>query len=90
MWFSRSSRAPATWKCASTANSPNAASSPPSTSRSPAPATTTASIIPDEFLKVVDLRKQLAQQPIGDAIETLLTNLRATKTNAELLLRGLR
>ena len=45
---------------------------------------------PDEFLRVVDLRKQLAQQPIGDAIETLLTNLRATKTNAELLLRGLR
>jgi len=45
---------------------------------------------PDEFLRVVDLRKQLAQLPIGDAIEMLLTNLRATKTNAELLLRGLR
>ncbi len=45
---------------------------------------------PDEFLKVVDIRKQLAQQPIGDAIETLLKNLKATKTNAELLLRGLR
>jgi transcription termination factor Rho len=45
---------------------------------------------PDEFLKVVDVRKQLAQQPIGDAIETLLKNLKATKTNAELLLRGLR
>ena len=45
---------------------------------------------PDEFLKVVDIRKQLAQLPIGDAIETLLANLRATKTNAELLLRGLR
>jgi transcription termination factor Rho len=45
---------------------------------------------PDEFLKVVDIRRQLAQQPIGDAIESLLTNLRATKTNAELLLRGLR
>jgi transcription termination factor Rho len=45
---------------------------------------------PDEFLKVVDVRKQLAQQPIGDAIETLLKNLKGTKTNAELLLRGLR
>ena len=45
---------------------------------------------PDEFLKVVDIRKQLAGQPIGDAIETLLSNLKATKTNAELLLRGLR
>lgn len=45
---------------------------------------------PDEFVKVVDVRRQLAQQPIGDAIETLLSNLKATKTNAELLLRGLR
>jgi len=45
---------------------------------------------PDEFIKVVDIRRQLAQQPIGDAIETLLSNLRSTKTNAELLLRGLR
>jgi transcription termination factor Rho len=45
---------------------------------------------PDEFLKVVDVRKQLAGLPIGDAIETLLKNLKGTKTNAELLLRGLR
>ncbi|MCW1886140.1 transcription termination factor Rho [Luteolibacter flavescens] len=45
---------------------------------------------PEEFVKVLDLRRQLAQLPIGDAIETLLKNLRATKTNAELLLRGLR
>jgi len=45
---------------------------------------------PDEFLKVVDIRKQLAQQPIGDALESLLKNLKATKSNAELLLRGLR
>jgi transcription termination factor Rho len=45
---------------------------------------------PDEFLKVVDVRKQLAGLPIGDAISTLLANLKATKTNAELLLRGMR
>ncbi len=45
---------------------------------------------PDEFLRVVDIRKQLAQLPIGDAISTLLTNLKATKSNAELLLRGMR
>ena len=45
---------------------------------------------PDEFVKVLEIRRQLAQLPIGDAIETLLKNLRATKTNAELLLRGLR
>lgn len=45
---------------------------------------------PDEFVKVVDIRRQLAGLPIGDAIETLLKNLKTTKTNAELLLRGLR
>jgi len=45
---------------------------------------------PDEFLRVVDIRKQLAQLPIGDAISTLLANLRSTKTNAELLMRGMR
>lgn len=45
---------------------------------------------PDEFLRVVDLRRQLAQLPIGDAISTLLSNLKATQTNTELLLRGLR
>ena len=45
---------------------------------------------PDEFVKVVDIRRQLAGLPIGDALETLLGNLKATKTNAELLLRGLR
>lgn len=45
---------------------------------------------PEEFVKVVDIRRQLAGLPIGDAIETLLTNLKASKSNAELLLRGLR
>jgi len=45
---------------------------------------------PDEFLRVVDIRKQLAQLPIGDAISTLLANLRSTKTNTELLMRGMR
>jgi len=45
---------------------------------------------PDEFVRVLEIRRQLAQLPVGDAIETLKANLRATKTNAELLLRGLR
>lgn len=45
---------------------------------------------PDEFRKVIDVRKQLAGLPIGDALVTLLDNLRPTKTNAEFLLRGLR
>ncbi len=45
---------------------------------------------PDEFRKVIDVRKQLAGLPIGDALITLLDNLKTTKTNAEFLLRGLR
>ncbi len=45
---------------------------------------------PAEFVKVIDVRRQLAGLPIGDAITTLLDNLRPTKTNAEFLLRGLR
>jgi transcription termination factor Rho len=45
---------------------------------------------PDEFRKVVEIRRQLAQLPVGDAIETLMSNLKATKSNTELLLRGLR
>ena len=45
---------------------------------------------PDEFVKVVDIRRQLAGLPVGDAIETLLSNLRETKSNAELLMRGMR
>ncbi len=45
---------------------------------------------PDEFKKVIDVRKQLAGLPIGDALVTLLNNLKPTKTNAEFLLRGLR
>ncbi|MDP4624665.1 MAG: transcription termination factor Rho [Akkermansiaceae bacterium] len=45
---------------------------------------------PAEFLKVIEVRKQLAALPIGDALVTLLNNLKPTKTNAEFLLRGLR
>ena len=45
---------------------------------------------PDEFVKVVEIRRQLAQLPIGDALETMLKNLRETSSNAELLLRGMR
>ncbi|HEY8961208.1 MAG TPA: transcription termination factor Rho, partial [Luteolibacter sp.] len=45
---------------------------------------------PDEFVRVLEIRRQLAQMPVGDAIETLMANLKPTKSNAELLLRGLR
>jgi transcription termination factor Rho len=45
---------------------------------------------PEELVRVLDIRRQLAQLPVGEAIDTLLKNLRATRTNAELLLRGLK
>jgi len=45
---------------------------------------------PDEFSKVLEIRRQLAQVPVGEAIEMLMKNLAATKSNTELLLRGLR
>ncbi len=44
---------------------------------------------PDEMAKVLEIRRQLASMPIGEAIETLLKNLSKTSTNAELLLAGL-
>ena len=44
----------------------------------------------DEFPRVLDLRRQLAGLPVGEAIETLMKNLGATQNNTELLLRGLR
>lgn len=45
---------------------------------------------PEEFRKVLALRRQLAQLPAGEAMEVLTKNVRATGTNAELLLAGLR
>ena len=45
---------------------------------------------PAEFERVTLLRRELAQLPSGEALEVLLANLKATRTNAELLLTGLR
>jgi transcription termination factor Rho len=45
---------------------------------------------PDELAKVIVLRKQLNELPAVEAMEVLVRNLEKTKTNAELLLRGLR
>ena len=45
---------------------------------------------PDEFQRIVTLRKQLAELPAVEAMEVLLSNLQHTKLNAELLLSGLR
>ena len=44
---------------------------------------------PDEFRRVALLRRQLSQLPAPDAMEVLLRNIRATKSNTELLLKGL-
>lgn len=45
---------------------------------------------PDEFKRISALRKQLSQMPAGEAMEVLVKNIRATRTNAELLLKGIR
>jgi transcription termination factor Rho len=45
---------------------------------------------PDELARVLVLRKQLAELPAVEAMETLVRNLNLTQSNAELLLRGLR
>jgi transcription termination factor Rho len=45
---------------------------------------------PDELERVIVLRKQLNELPAVEAMETLVRNLNITKSNAELLLRGLR
>lgn len=45
---------------------------------------------PDEFEKVVVLRRQLADLPAVEAMEVLASNLTHTKSNVELLLGGLK
>ncbi len=45
---------------------------------------------PEEFARINLLRKQLAQLPPMEAMEILVRQLRATRTNAELLMTGLR
>ena len=45
---------------------------------------------PDELSRVIVLRKELSELPAVEAMETLVRNLQKTKSNAELLLRGLR
>ena len=45
---------------------------------------------PDEYERVVRLRRQLSELPAAEAMEVLATNLRHTRSNAELLLTGLK
>lgn len=44
---------------------------------------------PDELVRILQLRRQLASLPGWEGLETLLHNLAKTQNNAELLLRGL-
>ena len=50
---------------------------------------TIAFTIPMKWPKVLEIRRQLASLPVGEAIETLLKNLAKTTNNTELLLSGL-
>jgi len=45
---------------------------------------------PDEYERVVQLRRQLSDLPAAEAMEVLVSNLQHTKSNAELLMAGLR
>jgi len=45
---------------------------------------------PDEYERVVQLRRQLSELPAAEAMEILASNLLHTSSNAELLLTGLR
>jgi transcription termination factor Rho len=45
---------------------------------------------PDEFKRISVIRKQLASVPAYEAIEFLLKNIERSKSNAELLITGLR
>ncbi len=44
---------------------------------------------PDEFLRIGSLRKQLVQRPAPEAMVVLLKAIKSTRSNAELLLRGI-
>jgi len=45
---------------------------------------------PDEYERVAQLRRQLSELPAAEAMEILVSNIQNTKSNAELLLTGLR
>lgn len=45
---------------------------------------------PEEYERVVQLRRQLSELPAAEAMEVLVSNLEHTRSNAELLLTGLR
>jgi transcription termination factor Rho len=44
----------------------------------------------DELPRVIELRRQLTSMPVGEAVETLMKQLKPTKSNAEFLMKGLK
>jgi transcription termination factor Rho len=70
--------------------SATSASTPPSTSSKSGTRREENLYHPDELARVIVLRKQLNELPAVEAMETLVRNLHRTKSNAELLLGGLR
>jgi transcription termination factor Rho len=44
---------------------------------------------PDEFRRIGAIRKQMAALPAGEAMEVLIRSIKATGSNAEMLLKGL-
>ena len=45
---------------------------------------------PDEMQGVNSIRRQMAKMPVGEAMEVLVRNIHSTKSNVELILRGLK
>jgi len=45
---------------------------------------------PDEYERIVGIRRKLADMPAAEAIEILISNLNCTRSNIELLMTGLR
>jgi transcription termination factor Rho len=45
---------------------------------------------PDEFKRISVIRRQLASVPAMEAIENLIKNMQRLKTNAELVMLGLK
>jgi len=45
---------------------------------------------PDEFKKVLEIRRHLTSLPVGEAVEVIIKQLEGTQNNAEFLMRGLR
>ncbi len=81
----RSSRAPATWSFTSTASSPNAASSPPSTSNAAARAEEKL-LDPETLAKVYTLRRMIDAMGGGnEAILPIIERLSRTRDNREFL-----